>query len=640
LLVQLKTIWIENKKYVAGLANASLRELLLGALLIALGVYMLYKRDLIDTIFQLGRTGSAVVGIAFVYFGLISFFRVVNAWCKCRILKDILVVFLFLAEVFIRSLSKMASAVFNKANVSYVYTYWAEVVMGVNWAFLDAFFVCFIVDVLLKKTRLGLWTEKIQGSFTFLLELVVVIVMGVAFSISVKRSFCRLNKTTADRANVIVGRLISEMRTVVFMICLLVIVYVIGFCAQTDDVRYQCVNVSTVVVLWGTIIDRMHSINSEKDSPLLSVVIPVYNVAPYLGRCLESVINQSYTNLEIICVNDGSTDDSLSILQDYARKDSRIQIIDKPNGGLVSARKAGTEAAKGAYITQLDSNDYIAEGMYERLMTEAVSHQVDVVTSGLIRDYGSHMVYESEAATYGYYSDEKLQNLLSEIVSTDKFYKTNISLHVTNKVYRTELYKKHQTNVPDKVSIGDDAAVLFPLFYDCHSIYISGSNYYHYCIRPNAIMESIHVGKKDSLYCMFRYIENNTLPKSEESKEFFQKQFDVFSLYMRLLRNPGEVLKYEKGYLYPYGEVSKDDTLVLFGAEKFGVALKQFLDDNGFKKVIWVDQNVKRDGVITWREAKKMHFDKVIAGALVYDAVENMRKMVGKEHSKFLSVHI
>lgn len=378
----------------------------------------------------------------------------------------------------------------------------------------------------------------------------------------------------------------------------------------------------------------------ETNKQLLSVIIPVYNVAPYLRRCLDSVINQTYTNLEIICVNDGSTDDSLTILEEYAQKDSRIKIISKPNGGLVSARKAGTEVATGEYITQVDSDDYIELEMYQELMNLMVEHQVAVVTSGLIRDYGDRIVIEPENLTSGCYIGEKLRQLQLNIVDTEKFYKPNISLHVTNKIYRTDLYKKYQSIVPDAVSVGEDAAVVLPLLLDCKSIYVSGQNYDHYCIRSDSIMGSTHVGKDDPLYEMLNHIEQNTLQKSRETKIIFQKQFETFSLYMRLLRNPSEVLRYEDGYLYPFGEVSKEENLVLYGAGKFGVALKQFLNENGFKNVIWVDQNAKRDGVISWDEAKEMHFDKVIAGALVYDAVESMRKTVGESVPKFLNARL
>ena len=99
--------------------------------------------------------------------------------------------------------------------------------------------------------------------------------------------------------------------------------------------------------------------------PKISVIVPIYNVEKYLEKCLGSIINQTYKNLEIICVNDGSTDNSLEILKKYSNQDSRIIIIDKKNGGLSSARNEGLKIATGEFIGFVDSDDYIESNTYE-----------------------------------------------------------------------------------------------------------------------------------------------------------------------------------------------------------------------------------------------------------------------------------
>ena len=101
---------------------------------------------------------------------------------------------------------------------------------------------------------------------------------------------------------------------------------------------------------------------------LLSVIIPVYNVEPYLEQCLDSVINQTYKNLEIICINDGSSDNSLKILEKYQKKDSRIKLINQKNKGLSEARNAGLDVAKGEYIAFVDSDDYLELNAYKEAM--------------------------------------------------------------------------------------------------------------------------------------------------------------------------------------------------------------------------------------------------------------------------------
>ena len=116
--------------------------------------------------------------------------------------------------------------------------------------------------------------------------------------------------------------------------------------------------------------------------PIVSVLIPVYNVEKYLKKCLESVTGQTLTNIEIICVNDGSTDNSLKILEKYKALDSRIKIVNKENGGLPSARNAALDIATGEYVGFVDSDDYIEENMFERLVEVAHNENSEVVICG------------------------------------------------------------------------------------------------------------------------------------------------------------------------------------------------------------------------------------------------------------------
>ena len=113
--------------------------------------------------------------------------------------------------------------------------------------------------------------------------------------------------------------------------------------------------------------------------PKISVIIPVYNIEKYLKNCLDSVINQTFSDIEIICINDGSTDNSLAILEQYARKDNRITIINKPNGGLSSAWNKGLEVATAEYVTFVDSDDWIEQETYEIAYTNMLKNNVDYV---------------------------------------------------------------------------------------------------------------------------------------------------------------------------------------------------------------------------------------------------------------------
>lgn len=118
------------------------------------------------------------------------------------------------------------------------------------------------------------------------------------------------------------------------------------------------------------------------NNPQISVIIPVYNVEPYLRECLDSVVNQTFRDLEIICVNDGSTDGSAAILDEYAAKDSRIQIVTKENGGLNSARNAGLDIATGEYFAIVDSDDWLDVTAYEKAYARAKASDADMTFFG------------------------------------------------------------------------------------------------------------------------------------------------------------------------------------------------------------------------------------------------------------------
>ena len=165
----------------------------------------------------------------------------------------------------------------------------------------------------------------------------------------------------------------------------------------------------------------------------LSVIIPVYNVEEYLEECLNSVCNQTLTDIEIICVNDGSTDNSGDILQDFAKQDTRIQIINQENAGLSAARNTGLKYATGEYITFLDSDDWISLDYYETLYNSAKENDADIAVGNVIS------WFHNAKMGFGYASKFSFSDMKDVIVThTDK---NNIlqSCAVWNKIYKREL---------------------------------------------------------------------------------------------------------------------------------------------------------------------------------------------------------
>lgn len=170
------------------------------------------------------------------------------------------------------------------------------------------------------------------------------------------------------------------------------------------------------------------------NQPLISVIIPVYGVEKYISQCLESVINQTYKNLEIIVVNDGTKDRSADIAKEYAAKDSRIKVYDFQNGGLSVARNRGLEIATGDYISYIDSDDWLDTKMYETLLEAAMKNEADMVKCGIIETNGA----AEEKITF---SDVKIINN-EQHKAFKNYFKGILWTIACNGLYRCDLAKK------------------------------------------------------------------------------------------------------------------------------------------------------------------------------------------------------
>ena len=178
------------------------------------------------------------------------------------------------------------------------------------------------------------------------------------------------------------------------------------------------------------------SIPPERQSELISVIIPAYNIAPYLERGVVSVLNQTYRNLEVILVDDGSTDKSGQICDRLAEKDDRIIVIHKKNGGLADARNVGMEAAKGSFIGFVDGDDWIDTDMYERMLGAALAQQADMAVCRYRRIYGKQVEDASVDRVVVFEGQEALQYYVEEREEYD------IQNAAWNKLYRRELLDK------------------------------------------------------------------------------------------------------------------------------------------------------------------------------------------------------
>lgn len=210
----------------------------------------------------------------------------------------------------------------------------------------------------------------------------------------------------------------------------------------------------------------------------ISVIIPVYNVEKYLEKCLESVISQSYDNLEIICVNDGSTDSSLKILEKFAQRDARIIIIDNPSGGVSAARNSGLDVATGDFISFIDSDDWIEPGTYEILSkhldrADVIVFGINAVgnTSGFRRKIDNNY-YKIKFSGFKYLSDDE---------------RLNIDVSLCNKIFKHSIIKEYNLRLP-VCKHYEDCAFYWQYMLTCSSAYFEEAKLYNYFRHEDSIM--------------------------------------------------------------------------------------------------------------------------------------------------------
>ena len=213
-----------------------------------------------------------------------------------------------------------------------------------------------------------------------------------------------------------------------------------------------------------------------QELPLISVIVPVYKVEKYLNQCIESVLAQTYQNLEIILVDDGSPDRSGEICEEYAKKDTRIRVLHKSNGGLSTARNTGLQIISGAYIAFLDSDDYLAPDMYETLYRELIENDADIAVCGFVKIFeDGHTEIENAFEKKELFSGKEL---LDVFLVDDK-----IGSQSCNKLFNAKLFSG--VEYPEG-RIYEDLAIMHEVFHRANSVVCLAENKYYYRIHGDS----------------------------------------------------------------------------------------------------------------------------------------------------------
>lgn len=245
-------------------------------------------------------------------------------------------------------------------------------------------------------------------------------------------------------------------------------------------------------------------------SQKISVIVPIYNLQDYIGKTVESIRNQTYRNLEIILVDDGSKDNTWSILQRLAEEDDRIKIIHKENGGVTSARILGMKAATGSWIGFVDGDDYVEPKMYEVLMENAIKYQADISHCGYQMVFPSHVDY--------YYNTEKILEQDNQAGMTDLLSGEFIEPGLWVKLFRKRVIDAFLESVEMdfSIKINEDLLMNYYFFRNATKSVYMDKCLYHYVLRKGSASTShINVNKVSDPLKVLKILEFETRGNAE-----------------------------------------------------------------------------------------------------------------------------
>lgn len=361
--------------------------------------------------------------------------------------------------------------------------------------------------------------------------------------------------------------------------------------------------------------------------PMLSIVVPIYNVAPYLDKCICSIVSQTYRNLEIILVDDGSTDGSSEICDCYARKDGRIHVVHKDNGGLVSARKAGTAVATGNYILNVDGDDWIEKDRAEVLIRDGIRRSgADMIClAGHRRDFGEDSILmENDIPIKTFYEDEIIKQVFPLICDVKEVFGRKILCSMWSWAIRRELLQEKQRLVDERITMGEDEICIWFCLLSAKSVTLIKQAGYHYVQRKSSL--GYMASSLDETNSLEMNIWFRQLKKFLRDRDMFfgevERMFVCTVIRLIIMASYETILKSHQEYLYPFPIVKRNCKIIVYGAGKMGHSLMRHLvRSKGYQVTLWTDQNVKRSVLSEYKvslieEIEKVKYDYIVIAVI------------------------
>lgn len=287
----------------------------------------------------------------------------------------------------------------------------------------------------------------------------------------------------------------------------------------------------------------MKGFNNMCKKPLLSIIVPLYNEEDYIAKTVESIRNSSFEDFELLLIDDGSTDMSSNICDSLALKDSRIKVIHKKNGGLVSSWKCGVSNAKADYISFVDGDDLVEHRMFEKLYNSVMNYNADIAITIVSNLYQSGKKRNDLYFEKGYYDSKKIEKeIYPKFLNTGKFMEKGMSPSRCGKVIKKCIFEKNMSYCDNSVRFGEDVNVMVPVILDCQSMVLVDSadcDYLYRCVQ-NSMLNSFN----PSMYSQVVKLYNSLIKcLYDKNKCFSEVENQIMAFYL------GSIVQCYKNYL-------------------------------------------------------------------------------------------
>lgn len=366
----------------------------------------------------------------------------------------------------------------------------------------------------------------------------------------------------------------------------------------------------------------------------LSVIVPIYNGETYLRNCIDSILEQSFRNFELILVNDGSIDATGEICDQYAQMDQRVMVCHKKNEGVTCARMTGLVNAKGNYIAFVDADDWLEEDFLKGLVERMRQERADMIVAGCVKEQSGRREIVLNNIPEGVYTGGELkQEIFPHMLYYQGFYQFGILPYLWNKLYKRELLLQCFEEVDTKIYDGEDVAIIFSYLLKINRIVVSSAAKYHYRLHGSSV--TANKGRDYYRNCCHLYLYLYKTFKKTDWFEVLQPQLDQFMRKMIWQASPQSFPLLQE-YVFPFDKVPKDAEIVLYGSGNVGRIYYQQIKKTGYCEITaWVDQNYRKSelqklGVAAPEILKYGKYDYVVIAIADLGTVKNVRDVMGK----------